>query len=310
MKVCAVMVNYRTAEKTIESLERLLADLETIEARVVIVDNDSQDGSEEKIRTEIQVRRWGVRVILVQAGRNGGFGAGNNVGIRWDAQSGSPSEYIMLINPDAYPESGTCRMLVEFMERNPEAGILGTAIRGIDGILRRSAFRFPTAQSEFEAAIRWGPITRLFGKRVVAPPIPDANICTEWVSGSCMMIRTRLFDDVESFDESFFLYFEEVDFCRRAAAANWKIYWIKDATIVHDAGYATGIQNITRPRPKYWFDSRQYYFRKNHGVAYLWLANMAWLGGNVGWRIRCWIKHEPTRAPPRLMRDFLRYSFW
>lgn len=309
MRLCAIVVNYRTAITTVKSLQNLLADLADFDAFVVIVDNDSQDGSEAVLRNFVEGSGEHNRVQVIQAGRNGGFGYGNNVGIRWALQSGECPDYFLLINPDAYPEPGTCRALVEFMDCNPKAGILGTAIRGIEGTLRRSAFRFPTLSSEFESMIRWSVVTRMLSSRVVAPPIPSCTVKTEWVSGSCMMVRRKLFETVGLFDERFFLYFEEIDLCRRVQQAGWETYWVKDACIVHDAGLATGINDYSRPRPKYWFDSRRYYFSKHYGRAYLWAANVAWLAGWSVWQARRWLQRRPSQNPPRLARDFVKRSF-
>lgn len=309
MKLCAIVVNYRIAAKTLDSLAYLMDDLAGLNASVVIVDNDSQDGSEAQLRERVQQCGWGERVLVVQAGRNGGFGAGNNVGIHRALQFAEAPDYFLLINPDAYPKPGTCEILVEFMDAHSQAGILGAAIYGVDGTAQCSAFRFPSILSEFEGTLKLGIVSKLLADSIVAPPFPLLTTRTDWVSGSCMLIRRQVFESVGMFDERFFLYFEEIDLCRRALEAGWHTYWVREANIVHDEGYATKIQDANRPRPKYWFDSRSYYYCKNHGRLFLWAANLAWLGGSILWQVRCWIQRRPTHNPPHLIWHFIKYSF-
>ena len=103
MKLLVVIVNFRTAALTLEALEHLLPDMEGLDAAVTVVDNDSGDGSLKTLDEQVTARGWGDRVSVVDSGKNGGFGFGNNVAIRRALAQPSPPEYVYLHNPDAAP---------------------------------------------------------------------------------------------------------------------------------------------------------------------------------------------------------------
>jgi GT2 family glycosyltransferase len=153
-----------------------------------------------------------------------------------------------------------------------------------------------------------GVATRLLSRWVIAPPVPKSTVEVDWISGSCMLIRRAALEEVGLFDERFFLYYEEVDLCRRTREAGWSIYWVPEATIVHVGGLATGFNQTQKRRARYWFDSRRYYLLKARGRSYLWLANTAWLSGFAAWRVRRWLMQKPDADPPRLLTDFVRWT--
>jgi GT2 family glycosyltransferase len=310
VKLLTVIVNYRTAEMTLKALEALLAELEAFpDARVTIVDNDSRDGSFERLRDEVRERGHGTRVSVVASERNGGFAYGNNFAIRPVLASADPPDYVYLLNSDAFPERGAVSRLVDFLDAHPSAGIAGSFIHGVDGEYHQTAFRFPTIASEFESTIGFGPISRLLDRFVVALPKPEQTLQVDWLAGASMMIRRQVLETVGLFDETFFLYYEETDFCRRARLAGWPTYYVVDSSVAHVGSASTGMKDRTRPTPAYWFDSRRHYFLKNHGTAYLTASNVVYVVGNTLRRVRSRIQRKPEIDAPGHLADFIRYNF-
>ncbi|HET8706653.1 MAG TPA: hypothetical protein VFM46_10160, partial [Pseudomonadales bacterium] len=123
------------------------------------------------------------------------------------------------------------------------------------------------------------------------------------------MMRRQMLEQIGLFDENFFLYFEETDLCKRAKQAGWSTYYIPSSRVTHIGSVSTGMKNTSKPVPSFWFQSREHYFRKNHGSAYLMLANVLWLIGFAIWRLRRIIQRKPDTDPPNLMRDFFRHNF-
>jgi hypothetical protein len=310
VKLLSVIVNYRTAEMTLKALEALLAELESFpEARVVIVDNDSRDGSFERLRDAVRERGHGTRVSVVASERNGGFAYGNNFAIRPALASADPPDYVYLLNSDAFPERGAVKRLVDFLDGHPNAGIAGSFIHGVDGEYHQTAFRFPSIASEFESTIGFGPISRLLDRFVVALPKPEQTLQVDWLAGASMMIRRQVLETVGLFDETFFLYYEETDFCRRARLAGWPTYYVVDSSVAHVGSASTGMKDRTRRTPAYWFDSRRHYFLKNHGTAYLAASNVVYVVGNTLRRVRSRIQRKPEIDAPGHLADFIRYNF-
>lgn len=128
-----------------------------------------------------------------------------------------------------------------------------------------------------------------------------------WVSGAALCVRGGVLGRVGMMDEGFFLYFEEVDLCRRAVEAGWEVWTAPGARVVHLEGSATGITQRRKRRPKYWFDSRRRYFLKHHGVLGLAAADLMWLIGRGSLRLRAVVGlgKDVEPMPPRFTRDLL-----
>ena len=304
-RVLTSIVNYKTPDLTIQSYRSALAQLD--EGKVIIVDNDSGDGSYDKISNAVALDRVGDRVEVIAAERNGGFGYGNNLAIRRGLAADPTYEYFYLLNSDAFPEEGAIRRLVDFLEGHPEAGIAGSYIHGVDGTPHDTAFRFPTAVGELEGTLRLGVVSRLLKDYQVSMGFPDQVTQVDWLAGCSMMIRRPVLEEVGLFDETFFLYFEETDLCMRARRQGWLTYYVPQSSVAHVGSASTGIQDLDRRTPRYWFESRQHYFRKNYGDRYLWAANAAWLVGQSLWSVRRRIQRKPKADAPQIMQDFVRH---
>ena len=298
-----VVLNYKTPDMTLRSIDAARKAIEEIAGEIIVVDNDSQDGSFEAISAHVQEHGWdqGNRVRVVQSGHNGGFGAGNNVGIRAGLSDGKRPDYVYILNSDAFPAPNAIRILLDHLETTPEAGFAGSYIFGDDNVSHLTSFRFPSIASEFESSINFSPVTRLFKNRIVPIPIPSKTRPVDWLAGASLMMRQGVLDEIGLFDEQFFLYFEETDLCLRAAQAGYRTDYVRTSEVMHIGSVSTGMKNWNRV-PDYWFDSRLHYFVKNHGAFYAASATCVHLtGGFLHW-LRCLITRKRSGVPPHFLR--------
>ena len=308
-----VIVNYRTADLVIDCLRSLAVELaDRPDWRVVVVDNASADGSAERLGEAIAAEGWSQRVELLSLADNPGFAGGNNVALRPILEGPKPPDFVLLLNPDTVVRPGGVKELVRFMKAHPEVGIAGSRLEEPDGTPQRCAFRFPSLLSELEEGLRIGFVSRRLHRHVVAPPVRQEAHSTDWVAGASMIIRREVFEEIGLLDDRYFLYFEEVDFCLRARRVGWACWYVPASRVVHLVGQSSGVTDVKRSlkrRPRYWFESRSRYFRRNHGRSYKMLADLAWLFGFSLWRLRRRIQGKPDPDPPGLLGDFLRYNF-
>jgi GT2 family glycosyltransferase len=307
-KTRIIIVNYRTPGLVIDCLHSLNSEvLAQSDCRVTVVDNASGDGSVERIRTTIKAAGWTWAAVLPLK-CNGGFASGNNAAIRPLLHQPDPPDYIHLLNPDTTIRPGAVTKLIDFLEAHPLVGIAGSRLEDPDGTPQSAAFRFHGILSELERGIRLGFVSRPLRRWMVAPPPSDKPHKTDWVSGASMMIRRTVFDHIGLMDENYFLYFEETDFCLRAARAGWSCWFVPESRVVHLEGQSTGMANLkqkARRLPDYWFDSRRRYFRKHHGAGYEFLANLTHTVAFALWRFRQWLYYKDDDDPPYYLRDFV-----
>lgn len=304
-----IILNWRTPEMTLRSLEHAVAAMAGLEGAITVVDNDSGDGSYETIAAAVAARGWDAegRVCVVQSGRNGGFGAGNNVAMFDPLPDGRVPAYVYLLNSDAFPRPDAIRLLRDYLEAHPQVGLAGSRIIGTDGAPHQTAFRFPSPAGEFEGAAATGPISRLLRRWIVALPVPEVPCHVDWTAGASLMMRREMLDRIGGFDETFFLYFEETDLCLRAARAGWDTHFVPASVVEHIGSASTGMKTWKRV-PEYWFASREHYFRKNHGRAGAAAANLAHLAGAGLWRLRCALQRRAPERPPGFLRQLSRHA--
>lgn len=311
MKLQVVLLNYRTAEMTLRALASAHRAIEGIpDARIDVVDNDSGDGSLEHLRRGVSEAGYAPeRVQVLASGRNGGFGAGNNFAIRRALESEDPPEYVYILNSDAFPAPDAVAVLLEFLEERPEVGIAGSSIHGTDDVPHHTAFRFPSVWSELESGLALGVVSKLLAEhRVAIDPIPSETRQVDWLAGASMMMRAKMLREIGLFDETFFLYFEETDLCRRARLAGWPTWYVVESKVAHVGSASTGMKEWRRV-PTYWFDSRKHYFTKNHGEAYRRAADVAFAATHGVWKVRARLQGKKDPNPFGFFRDFLRYNF-
>lgn len=196
---------------------------------VIVVDNGSRDGGAEAARREFP------QITLLTAPRNVGFAAGANLGLRQ-----GKGTHVLLLNPDTVVTPGALTRMVAFMEATPDAGAVGAKLLNPDGSLQFSCRSFPGRWMVL--AHRYGWLTRRFPenpvtRRYLLTDWDHASVRTvDWVSGACLMTTRDVLTRVGLLDETFFLFNEDVDFCKRAWEAGWKVYYLPDAVVRHHIG--------------------------------------------------------------------------
>lgn len=310
MSIVAVTVNYRTPHATIACVGALLPELSPHGGRVVVVDNDSKDGSDVVLADAIKSNAWDDgRVELVLSPKNGGFGYGNNLGASHALRRDPSVKFLLFINPDAIIDQGSVKAMVDHLARHPDVAIVSGRIHSKGGVERPSSFRFPSLLSEIESSVQLGVVSKLLEPWRVSKDIPKEEVPSDWVSGAGFMIRVAAWDELGGFDEGFFLYFEEMDLCHRAHDLGWRASTIPGAGIEHIQALSTGFGDPNKRMPRYWFESRRRYWRKHHGTIGLMLANLLWTGGYSTFRLRSALQRKPVSDPRGLLGDFIRYNF-
>ncbi|MCO6392311.1 glycosyltransferase [Aliihoeflea aestuarii] len=310
--IAVIILNYDALDLTIDCVDSLIEDsLLPKDTRIVVADNASPSQDMKSLREAAIERDWGDRVTLVEHSENRGFSAGNNGAIEVADALFGPSRLYLLLNPDTRVRTGAVARLATFLDENPNAGIAGSRLEDPDGTPQACAFRFPGVASELESTIRVGPFTRLLENWRVAPDMPDRPSRIDWVSGASLMVKREVVEAVGLLDEAYFLYYEELDFCLRASKAGFECWHVPESRVVHLVGQSTNVTKrdaAARRRPAYWFHSRRRYFVKHHGQFYALLADLAWLAGQAGFRLRQ-LASSRSRSEPRLLTDFMRHSW-
>jgi hypothetical protein len=314
MRVLGCLLNWKTPDMTLQALDTLLPEIRAlnarsgVHARVCIVDNDSGDGSLEKMGAGVAHRGAADVVDVVPSGKNGGYGFGNNVALRRGLDDPHPYDYFYLLNSDAFVEGNALQTLLDFLHARPDVGIAGGYIHGTDGQPHPGAFRYPSFWSEIEGSVRFGLLSRLLQSHVVPRPVPESTVDdVDWVPGASMVIRRAVLQSIGLFDETFFLYYEETDLCHRARKAGFKIAFVREASVAHIVGATTGVRDLQRRTPKYILDSRRHYFLKHHGRAYLWAANIAYAAGLASFRVRRRLQNKAEQDFDGALPDFVTH---
>ena len=301
-----VIVNYRTAELVTQCLESLDEQQGALNGgKIIIIDNHSEDGSDSKLRNLIESKTWNSWVELLVMPRNGGFAYGCNVGIKHILSADKIPNYVMLLNPDTIVRKSAITNLADFMDANVHVGITGSQLENYEGGIENSAHRFPSPVSELLEGARLSLLSRIFSRYETTPPLRQIAHQSDWVSGSSMMIRRQVFEEIGLLDEAFFLYFEEVDFFFRSAKVGWQTWYVPTAKVMHIEGASTGIKSAKR-RPQYWYDSRRRFFIKHYGVFGLITADFLWGIGRLSFVLRRFlglVAKTYASDPEYLMRD-------
>jgi GT2 family glycosyltransferase len=313
-----LIVNYRTAALTVQAIEAVLPEVrERGDASILVVDNGSCDGSAETLAAAIE--RLGAQDIcaLLALATNKGFAAGNNAGLieyrRIAASAGREAwpDHVWLLNPDTIAERGALSALVDFLEEKSEAGLAGGRCLRSDGSIKPSAFRFHTPVGEFIAALDIGVLRRLLKRHDVVMPIRNEPFRAGWLSGSHLMICRSVIDRIGLLDERFFLYFEETNFCARAADAGFEAWHVPASRVTHLGGRSTGLTEFgpAMRRPRYWFESRARFLLRRHGVAATHAANLLWLLASPVGGAWAWLRGRRRQDPPWFWWDFLAHNY-
>jgi len=260
LDVSIIVVNYNSGRLLKGCLCSIYQELEHLTSEVIVVDNDSIDGSVEMIKQNFPI------LVLLRNKENLGFAKAVNQGLRV-----SKGQYALLVNPDVVFLNTSLYKLVHYMEQHPEVGIAGPKVYDDESkqIVQLSCRRFPSYMNALFS--RYSPLTKLFpnnrfSKRFLMTDWNHGQISeVDWVSGCWMLIRAEMLSKIGLLDESYTLFFEDVDICFRAWKNGWKVVYYPEAEIVHYIGKSVArvpIKSICNRHVsmKYFYDK---YYRRS-----------------------------------------------
>lgn len=256
--VSIVVVSYNTVALLRQCLQAALPANRTPASptrEILVVDNASTDGSAAMVLAEFPT------VQLIANERNVGFTRANN-----QALAVADGRYLCLINPDAELRPGALDALVAYLDTHPTTGVVGPRLLYPDGSPQPSRRRFPSLATGFvESTVlqRWPANSRLLRRYYVADRPDDQTQEVDWLTGACFIVRRAAAEQVGYFDERFFMYSEELDWCRRIRAAGWRVVYLPEAVVIHHESRSAE-QNLAR-RNILFNDSKCRYFAKYHG---------------------------------------------
>ena len=246
-----IIVNWNTRDILINCLNSIYKTAGDIDYEICVVDNDSTDGSQEAIRKHFP------EVNLIENNTNTGFAHANN-----QALEIMQGRFALLLNSDAILQEEAARSLLSFMNDSPGAGIAGAQLLNDNGSKQNSIDNFPSLETEVfnKSILRFFFPNKYPGKsRSYQSPIE-----VDSVIGACMIVREEAMGEVGIFDEDYFVFLEETDWCFRMHKNGWKVYHVPDARVTHLSGHSK--------RKSPWESQIEYYkslymfFRKNRGV--------------------------------------------
>lgn len=269
-ELAIVVVNFRTAGLTIDCLRTLAPEVAAERGwRVIVVDNDSGDGSAEAIAAAIASEGWGRWCELVLSPRNGGFAYGNNVGLSRLREEGG-ARRVLLLNSDTIVHAGSLRGAVAALDADPTIGVLSCKLLNTDGTVQNVARRFPTPLRLLvcATALTWR-LPGLFGWANTDDPDWDrATIArdVDWLGGAFMLVRGEVMDRLGGLDDSFFFYGEDIEFCHRVWRAGFRCRYDPRVAITHLGGSSSDPTRMAaRSRSRHAWAGRYLVLRRCHG---------------------------------------------
>jgi len=293
-----LIVNWNTRESLGNCLIHLPAAADAIPFRTIVVDNNSSDGSQRMLRQEFP---W---VTCIALKRNLGYGAGVNLAIRR-----AKTPYVLLLNPDVVPQKGSIATLVDHLRDHSGIAVVGGRLCGWDGRSQMEDYYvpFPTLLAAMIHYTRW---SGLLGEFCLTPDrFTDSSV--RQVPGACLLTRREVIEEVGAFDEEFFVWFEDVDWCYRTVQRQFRLGVCEKAVFVHEGGKSfEAVSEETRK--KWYYRSMLRFFLKHKGrFQYVALAGailteeaLVWM---VSWAIGLvWAPSRKTMLDrSRRARDFI-----
>lgn len=269
--VSVVVVSFNTC-CVLEACLRSLVASTGVRLEVFVVDNASSDGSAEMVGREFPA------VTVLRSPENRGFAAANNLAI-----PRTSGRYVLLLNPDTLVAPETVATLVRFLDGHPDVGVTGPRVLNADGSLQSCGYWYPTLLREIRQSRRVNRLLSLVLGNERPDPDPTRPTPVDWVDGCCLMIRREVIDQIGLLDEQYFLYAEELDWCRCARASGWRIVTCPAAELVHLRGQSTA--KVAGPALALLVETRLRFYRKHDGLPTALCVSLVYLiGCGLRWR--------------------------
>ena len=249
-----LIINWNTRDLVIKCVKSIFDRAGSLDFEIIVVDNHSQDGSIEALKKSFGANP---KIQILQADENLGFAKANNL-----AYKNSSGEFIMLLNPDTEITDDALQRLAKYLETHPEAGVVGPKLLNFDGTIQKSVRRFPGI---------WPSLVIFLGLHRIFPPSKylmsdfdyKREVEVDQVMGAALITRRAIIEKTGFLDEGFWLWYEEVDFCKRVKLAGYKVMFYPEAQVKHHTGKSF-VQMSAFGRKKTMARSLAHYFRK-HG---------------------------------------------
>lgn len=263
-----IILSYNTQfwlKKTLETLKENYLDHSKYKIETVVVDNGSTDGSIEMVKHDF---KW---VKLIETGENLGFAGGNNVALKE-----VESRYAMLLNSDLeFKEDSNFDILIEYMDKHPDVGVISPRVEFVNGRIDPASHRGePTLWASltyFMGLEKLFPHSKLFGQYHEYYKDLHSHHLVDAVTGAAILVRKKAMDKVGYLDERFFMYAEDLDWCKRFRDAGWKVVYHPEAKVIHHK-YKSGIKSSSKKLAKttnrYFYDTMLQYYDKHYADKY------------------------------------------
>ncbi len=251
-----IIVSWNVADllaACLESIYRSSPDHQTLE--IIVVDSSSSD------HTVAMIRERFPHVHLLPQSENVGYTRGNNLGL-----AAARGRYLLLLNPDTEVIGDALAQMIDYLDLHPSVGVVGPRTLNSDGSQQSTRRRFPTfavGLVESTWLQSWAP-KGLLEHYYAADIADDATAEVDWVQGSGLMARREVYTDIGGLDEGYVMFSEELDWCRRAKAAGWRVVYLGSAKIIHHGGKST--EQVAARKHIHFQESKLRYFRKHHGA--------------------------------------------
>ncbi len=230
-RVSAIIVNYRARDYLEKCLEALLASRFHGDLEILVINNSPEDGASRLLAPRFP------KVSFIDAETNLGFGPANNLGF-----SRARGEYFLLVNPDAFAPPDGIQKAVDYLRQHPRVGMVGAEFVSTEGVHQPSARMFPTVLDKFfmlsGLAAKY-PNSRLFGRMDSTWWDHSHARRVDWVVGAFLLVRSELIRALKGFDPRFFLYFEELELCRRIRKSGFEVHYQPDIVVRHVGGVSS-----------------------------------------------------------------------
>lgn len=291
VELVIVIVNFRTPLLVRQCLESLVPERTSCSFRVIVVDNDSGDGSADQIQADLGKCSWDSWVQLIRSDRNLGFSGGNNLGL----QSIGDCRAVLLLNSDTIVSKGCLRRCLDVLQNDQTIGALSCCLLNSDGSIQNVARKFPRPDYVVLTVLgfpyRW---PRWFSWADMQDPGWDRRVeCrrVEWLGGAFLMMPIAALRCVGGLDEDFFFYGEDVEFCHRIRKAGFYCWYEASVTTIHLGAGSSDVSRMPRnERTELRWRARYLEQRKLYGR---WAEYLVWAVDSIVGakrKVQHWIK--------------------
>ena len=280
--ISIVIVSWNVKNLLHRCLDSILANQNDLNLEIIVIDNASTDGTQQMLQ-KLPITNYQLPITVITNQTNNGFAAANNQGIKI-----AKGKYILLLNPDTEIRQNTLHEMYKFFEKHSDAGVAGCKHLNPNRTLQPSVRRFPTFWSQFLILHKLHhllPNLKTFRHYFAKDFDYEKTQPCDQIQGSFFMINRPCLKKVGLFDEKFFIWFEEVDYCKRAYNAGFKTYYNANASIIHHGAQSFN-QVLPLDKQKIFNKSLLYYFKKHHS----WFEYISMYRAHFNSLIFAWLK--------------------